>query len=124
MAAQPDTDPLSRPERMLSLLSLHTSPAWSADDLGAILSHQLDAPLGSIASLHEHASRFPTLRQLLLDDSPPMDALDRLKHFAKSATHSDDLGLPREVATVIYVAAIVAARRAGGSLSKLDDAAL
>lgn len=112
---------------------------WSATDLRAILCHQLDADVefdlthfGGVAeetlsSVRVSAadSRSCTFGQILTSTDPPLEVLDMIRRFAKRSRTQDSGGIPKEVATVLYYAAIAAARlRHGASLSRLDDEAL
>src|SRR5207237_7742080 len=101
-----DTDPLSQPQRLLTLLSLQsTQPTWQSDELGAILAHQLNAPLAeALPDVGSDGAKWKNLRQLLLDPSAPAHWLARIKDFAKAASVSGETGLPRDVATVLYLA--------------------
>jgi hypothetical protein len=115
---QSHDDPLSEPGKLLTLLSLNPGDAsWGPNELAAILRHQLDAPLGEIVPDSAHSN----LRQMLADPAPSIESLERVKQFAKSATVDVSSGLPRDVATVLYLAVIIVARRAGHLLTKLDD---
>ena len=95
---------------------------WCAADLAAILRHQFDAPLaGDLAQLDEAAASFVAARcsdvaapvrtfgDLLHHPSPPIKLLELTKRFAQ-AMLSADRAVPKEVATVLYFASIVAAR--------------
>src|SRR6185437_13333535 len=66
-----------------------------------------------------------TLAALLSDPAPPVEALRRVKEWAKPAMQGYADDLPREVAGVIYFAAIHAAlARAGERITHLTDASL
>ena len=128
-------------DALAQLLSCKTDAdsVWSATDLHAILCHQLDADvefdlthfggvaketLTSVRTLS--ADNQPcTFGQMLTSAEPPLEVLDMIRRFAKRLRTQESAGIPKEVATVLYYAAIAAARlRHGASLSKLDDEAL
>jgi hypothetical protein len=117
---------------------------WDQQDLRDILQHQLTAPLlfdqeqlsAEERQALEQASRelaksrggVPVYRfeDVLLSDRPPLALLQLVKEYAKMGDRQGaDAGLPEEVATVLYYAAIfVALSRCGQRISSLDDAAL
>jgi hypothetical protein len=112
---------------------------WNATDLHAILCHQLDADVefdlthfGGVAQERMTTVRASaadnrpcTFGQMLTSAEPPLEVLDMIRRFAKRSRTQDSGGIPKEVATVLYYAAIAAAKlRHGISLSKLDDEAL
>ena len=84
---------------------------WTDADRGPMLRHQLDQPYGETGS---------TYRQLLLADDTPAPVLREIKDDAKRHLE-DEAALPGDVATVLYYAALAAGRRAGASITKLDD---
>jgi hypothetical protein len=124
--------------RLAGLMQVDQEALWSETDLGAILQHQLDSPLDLEPrqpgpSDSRHADRMSrtapaaicTLRELFDDAQPPIELLERTKQFAKDCRSRADGPVPDEVATVIYLAAIVAARsKCGRAISQLDDVAL
>ena len=94
---------------------------WDARDLGAVLRHQLAAPLPPGTA----AAPIETFDQLLHHGSPPVALLESVKDFSKAARQDPEAGLPKEVAAVVYFAAIVVARRrCGARISKLSDGEL
>jgi hypothetical protein len=102
------------------MLDLDTSIGgpWDAQELGAVLRHQLAAPLPPVAG----PAPVDTFDQLLRHPSPPLTLLESVKDFAKAARQNPAAGLPEEVAAVIYFAAIVVAnRRCGVRISRLSD---
>ncbi len=128
-------DALSR----LLALDRADQSAWGAADLHAILCHQLDAEVefdlthfGGVAretmanvATSGDVKGPRTFGQLLTDPDPPLEMLDMIRRFAKRSRTQGSEGMPEEVATVLYYAAIAAARlRHRVSISKLDDAAL
>jgi hypothetical protein len=127
-------EPLTEPRRLLALFTVGSgvdSSTWLPSELGAILAHELGTPIrealddSSLAELKaEWAGADATVRKLLMHANPPPNLLERLKEIAKASSIVDDGPLPREVATVLYIAAIVAGLRAGQKLSALDDESL
>src|SRR4051812_48529281 len=101
----PTSDPLSQPSRMLALFSI-PEQRWQPGELGDILAHQLDVRLCEMNVNDVDASI--TLRQLLSDDNPSIAVLHQLKRGFKDASQAKDCALPAEVATVLYIAVIVA----------------
>lgn len=111
-------------------------PSWSPEDLASILKHQLDSPL--IFDLHgieptdENLSvaladgpRLSTFGELFAHPKPPLGLLKLAKEFGNASDKGGDSPLPREVATVLYFAAIVVAKiRLGATISSLGVDAL
>ena len=107
---------------------------WHPEELGAILRHQLAAPLdedlGRIVAAAGRSDRKTgpdpvSFADLLQHPDPPPELLEAAKRFAKAQRGRGDAGLPEEVAAVLYHASIVAARlRLGLRISDLGDAAL
>ncbi len=112
--------------------------AWSASDLRAMLDHQLatalSAELDQLAacaqSTREHAlailadCRGASFGDLLRATAPSGRALKMVKDYAKGAlaTAGD---LPRDVARVLYVLAILRGRQSGiEDITALDEASL
>lgn len=110
---------------------------WSVDDLGAILEHQLAATLQSELDLFAKASDCTeseagavlsaslcrTFEDMLASPTSE-EALRMLKEYSKAAM-SENGGLPRDVARVLYVTAILRARELGfGDISALPEARL
>jgi hypothetical protein len=114
-------------------------PTWSERDLKAILEHQLGtqlgADLGNLPELEQlpsqaqsTAHRQDTVRtfgELFEHERPPIGLLEATRKFAKSCRKEPAAEMPAEIATVLYVASIAAARvRLGVRISSLDDSAL
>jgi hypothetical protein len=105
---------------------------WKDDELQSIFQHQLAAPLAvDLARFSPDMaqtcpiSTLETFGQLLNHPSPPLEALRKVKDFAKFSRTDPDAPLPPEIATVLYFAAITAARlRHGQRITELDDATL
>jgi hypothetical protein len=109
------------PTLLAQLMGLEgTSPLWSESDLAAMMRHLLDSPLpGKSATPHL------TFAQILFASHPEIDQLRRVKDFAKSCRMDPENGLPEELATVLYYAAIAAARVCcGQSISQLGPVEL
>jgi hypothetical protein len=95
---------------------------WEAEELGAILRHQMSAPLRvDLVSLERgQAAKVRVLAEsqglilksfgdLLAHRHPPLELLVMAKDFAKASRISPESAIPREVASVLYFASIVAA---------------
>ena len=130
----------SEPSSLAQMLALDTSTKhdWHHAELGSILRHQLDSPLGfdlqnfapeSKATLDASRSTanipLETFGDLLRHPHPPLALLKVMKEFAKANRDNPEGSLPTEIATVIYLAAIVVAlTRCGQRITELDDNAL
>ena len=100
---------------------------WRPHELGDVLSHQLAAELDIAPSAGPAGTlgRATYADLLLRDAAPPLGVLRGVKDWAKPFTFCDDGELPREVAGVLYYAAILAARlRLGKRISEQEDALL
>lgn len=111
----------------LMLRASRDCSAWSERDLGAILIHQLDAPLESDLSLvflNIHDAIRPvsdlTFGGILQHPHPPRAALALIKDFAKYLHRKEDADYPEQVATVLYYASIAAATRSGIRITSLS----
>ena len=100
---------------------------WNPSEFGDVLRHQLRAPLAAAAPGQR------TVADLLYREAAPsVEELRQLKEWAKSHMARDDGDIPREVAGVIYFAAIVRARMIAGQnatggdhrISELDNVRL
>ncbi|MAE68014.1 MAG: hypothetical protein CMJ18_27500 [Phycisphaeraceae bacterium] len=95
---------------------------WQPQDLSAILRDQMGqsvtvdlAAAGLNPPGRDRAARpIDTFADLLHHARPPIDLLRRIKHFAK-LNHAHPTTLPRDVASVLYFASIVVARRRCGT---------
>jgi hypothetical protein len=130
----------SQTETTAKLLEFGTGRAslWAPDELGAILQHQLAAPLEPDLSVVDpsFAERWPalstvadqriqTFRDLFQHACPPVELLELAKRFAKHCRTQTEPVLPEEIATVLYFAAIATALvRTGHRISGLNDQAL
>ncbi len=131
----PDHDPhTTEPQSLVHLMDLDLlgTQHWRPEELGAILAHQLAAPL--VGDLRRYApdldrklaaARARTFGQLLFHTQPPVELLDAVKRFAKASRADPDSPLPDEIATVLYFAAIAAAMvRCGQRITHMGDEAL
>jgi hypothetical protein len=112
--------------------------AWPSDELGAILRHQLSAPLeydlrtiapdgqrtiGEMTAAIKSGPRPRSFGDLIVHPAPPLDLLGLMKDFARGGR--DSAALPPEVGTVFYYAAItLGLLRHNARITKLDDATL
>lgn len=132
----PTPDPT---KSLASLLDLSDAAGdlWMPDELGAILEHQLDAPLAAdlgrfepgldarLAALRPDGPPIRTFRDLFSHPRPPVELLDATKRFAKHCRNHARNVLPVEVASVLYLLSIVVAmRRCGQRISGLDAESL
>lgn len=128
----------SRPLASLMGLSGDEPPAWPPGELGAILRHQLAAPLEfdlrtlapggerAVSEMTASISAGPRPRSfgdLIRHPLPPLDLLELMKEFARAGR--DDGSLPPEIGTVLYYATItLGLLRHNTRITKLDDNAL
>jgi len=132
-----EPDPYAgEPQSLMSLMDLDLlgTQHWSREELGAILAHQLEAPLAGdlrrhVADLEKELAQAPaqvrTFGQLLSHPQPPVKLLEGVKRFAKASRADPDSPLPDETATVLYFAAIVVAMlRCGQRITRMNDDAL
>jgi len=131
-----------RPEKSLALSSMlelreDTRHVWHPQELGAILKHQLAAPLvlalgnslsaevaHELKTLGSPQQEVKNLAMLLHHPEPSLELLSFTKRFAKSCWNDPDSPLPREIAILLYYLSIaVADLRSGKQLSTLgrDD---
>ena len=115
-----DTDPL----RLVPLIEMEMDEdrIWEADELAAVLKHQLTAPLsvdlgtlgrgaaGRVKLLAEAEElTLKSLGDLLHHAHPPIELLKLAKRFAKACVLNKNGPLPHDIALVIYYACIVVA---------------
>lgn len=135
----------SNTQQSMSLLfrdNLGEIGSWREDELGAILTHQLSAPMAidlepflanvadrdmAVEALKRAGDQ--TFRELFTAERPPLPLLELVKVFSKmhgKVSTADGVdGLPREVAAVIYLCAICAARfRFGQRITEMSDRSL
>ena len=94
------TDPYSLADLMATGDDLETT--WLPQDMKDIMQHQLDSPISD-------DNPPMSFRDLLLNDNPLVELLRKAKDFAKAHACHPDGPLPREIASVMYHAAILAA---------------
>jgi hypothetical protein len=107
---------------------------WRPDELAAMLSHQLAAPIrgnleampGDIARRHDNVvPREIAFGELLGSPHPPTELLRAVKDFAKRAISVENGSLPVELGAALYFASIACARlRCDQAISGLDGEAL
>jgi hypothetical protein len=103
----------SDPHLLSKLMNLDEE-AWPPDELAAMLRHQLRSKLES-----------ETFGDVLHAASPAIESLKRIKDFGKQHRNDPASPLPRDIATVLYFAAIAAAlAKCGQRISQLDDASI
>jgi hypothetical protein len=101
----------SAPRSLAKLMSLEAAADWQPDELGAIFRHQLQSRI-------EGASK--TFGEVLRD--PQIEDLKLVKEFGKLHRNDPASPLPRDIATVLYFAAIVAARKhCRQTITNLDE---
>ncbi len=127
----------TNPGQLAQLLAMapHETSDWRANELAAILRHQLAVPVefelpgASNAGGDSGLPPMPadvrcilttTFGDLLRHADPPLSMLRRVKDFAKACREDPRGPLPREVAMVLYLASILAAlTRHGAAITKL-----
>ncbi len=130
----------SDPGRLAELMGISQKvpTAWNADELGAVLRHQLTAPVQFDLAQLDRGDAFKlvtvadaghlllrSFNDLLHHPHPPLALLEMVKEFAKANLNHPDSPLPPEIANVFYYASIMSAlitsRR---KITKLDNAQL
>ena len=123
---------------LLDVSSEDDGRLWRDDELGAILRHQLSAPLYvdlincerglalKVRNLAESLGlTLKSFGDLLAHPNPPLELLKITKDFAKASRLSPHSPMPREIASVLYFASIAAALvRCGRRITSLSDEAL
>ena len=111
---------------------------WSAEELREIFCHQLAAPLtfdltaidrkvsDTIRTLNSKEADCPqNFGELLTHSSPPLELLILTKQFAKKSGRNIEGGLPKDVAAVLYLAAVSSALlHCGEQISESDRESL
>jgi len=112
----------ARLSRLWPGAGLDLAGAWRPGDAADALRHQLAAPLDAAAPAGPAGPPPRTYADLLMRDTdPPAEQLRRVKDWAKPFMSRDDGEVPREVAGVLYFAAILAARLRRQRISGLPD---
>lgn len=130
----------SDPKLLARVMELGTAGQrlFAPEELGAILEHQLAAPVqfdlealepgvgGRLARLAESQGLLlRSFGDLLLHPYPPVELLVLTKRFAKAYGSHPDSPLPREISMLLYYASIlVALMRCGQRITELDDSVL
>jgi hypothetical protein len=125
----------SQPHRLARMLDLRAGKDgnWSADEMEAILRHQLDTPLdvdlpqyrSSLVASQSLRSERRTFGQLLHERWPPLRLLQGIMRFAEAHLRQPSGGLPQEIARVLYYGSVLAARlRWDTRITRLSDAQL
>lgn len=127
------------PHGLADLLAGENLPArvWSDADRASVFRHQWRAPLrlelagldrSRAAAIEQTIEADPallgSLGSLLERREAPAEVLAVVKDFAKAMSAHPDAALPPDVARAIYALTVLAARRDGRRLSRLDDARL
>ncbi len=126
------------PAELLKALRLPDSPEseWSESDLRDMLQHVLEAPLVSqVAQILGEAFQrtledmqsqcspgVVCLRHVLHHPSPPRALLVVIKDFAKVSASHPTRPLPEELTKILYLLALVVARRHGHDITTLEPA--
>ena len=126
-------------ETLADLMNLEADDSlWNADELAAVLRHQLAAPVEfDLTYLEPKRSRsldtldslqgpeIASFRDLFHHPRPPIELLRSTKDFAKSSRSRPQAPLPEEIATLLYLLSITTAiTRLGSRITKLDDQGL
>lgn len=105
------------PQRLAVLINGQVRGNWSHDDLRAMLQHQLATPLllninSSPSWSEQDRQLLATIRfgELLTLPTPSLELLRSTKNFAKGSDSREECPLPPELGTLLYYAAIVAAK--------------
>jgi hypothetical protein len=132
--------PASDPKLLASLIADDDDIGqriWQADELAAILRHQMTTPLqvdlaglnGAAGRLRDEAAAggllLKSFGDLLQHPHPPLKLLEMMKDFAKASRISPVGVMPREISSVIYFASIlVAMTKRSRRITTLGDKAL
>jgi len=133
VSAEPKRVQSVDPSRLADLIELdaESRTLWNGSDLKSILAHQLATKiLPDLTKIHPGFSdesfdadsvKDLTFGQALTDPNAPIELLKLIKDFAKVHWHSKSSGLPKEIAMVLYYAAIASGMNHGhGSITKLS----
>ena len=113
------------PSQLALLMGLDESKTlWSENDHAAMMRHLLESPIPGISS-EESSPPVQTFGRLFAAKHPDVNQLRHVKEFAKSCRTNPQSDLPGDIATVLYYAAIAAARlRCSHAISQLSVAEL
>jgi hypothetical protein len=127
----------AEPRRLSALLDLSEAvgQVWQPEELGAILKHQLSAPVrtdlietkesgtaGETPGPQFGGSEIQTFDDLFHHPQPPIELLLSVKEFAKANRNHPASVLPNEIATLLYFTSIVVAwTRCRRRITHLDD---
>jgi hypothetical protein len=129
-AIRGDTHRLAR----LLVEDLEERDNWFRNELGAMLTHQLGAPVESElfgqegAAVRSHVESVAggsrlTFRDVLFTQATSVAWLVRVKEYAKARLERKDPCFPAELARVLYYGSVLAARqRFGEEITSLTDA--
>jgi len=112
-----------------------TERAWRPDELGAVLEHQLSAPVELDLSVMRPGFRkrlrtlasaqglvLSSYRDLFHHPNPPVELLRLVKDFAKASKDDPESPFQPEIAAVLYLGSILVARwRCGAKISAVPD---
>lgn len=137
MKGKHQNGPSFDPHRLANLIEVKPEPGalWGAEELGAILKHQLaTAVLPDLSDIGPKSKNLSPLKprtanltfsQTLTTSNPPIELLKLIKEFSKVHWNSTKSGIPKEVAMVLYYAAIATAMNHGHtSITKLSRESL
>ena len=107
----------SSPDALASMLEVDCADGqtWREQELAAVLRHQMGAPLRVDLGTRDDETA-ATFHDLLHHPAPPIELLVLANDFAKACRTGPRSALPKEVAAVIYFAAIAVARHKCGTL--------
>lgn len=105
----------SSPAKLAGLMNLQSNQTdWPAEDLAAILLHQLKQPLDPIVEIYLPACgsnessasaqkrKIKTFDDLFHASSPPPELLDIVRQYAKSCHNEKECSLPPVIAGALY----------------------
>jgi len=140
----PDFDPnQARRGEMAGLFAseFETEDVWREEELPSLFNHQLQAALAdelddeldddtTKSCVESPADSDPTpahrsFAGVLFDPNPPLEILVKVKQFAKRRGEDGELGIPRHMCAVLYLASISAALvHCGERITDVTDEAL